>query len=334
MPSKKINLIIAASILLSGILIGGFLVLQSKKSSADVSQQLINFFTGGDSGQNQNAKNKDSDQDGLTDWQETEIYHTDPFNPDTDGDSYLDGEEVVSGYDPSKPAPNDKLTDNALNPRPNPGSLKINLTEELAKAMTANIKNMDLSKMAGNSSNSQSGGSEISTSDPQTDNILNNALAEALVKSPQLRLIPVVQDSDIVISDGTSLEAIKNYSAKVSGVFDKYALSPQDISGPDIEIAFEAIQSGDFSLLDKYTDSYRKDYQEIKQIPVPSTWKEIHKQNLTLILGSANIFEALKTANDDPLKGYLVLQQYNQIINGAQKMIEDAGKLIENPQSQ
>ncbi len=67
---------------------------------------------------------------------------------------------------------------------------------------------------------------------------------------------------------------------------------------------------------------------------MPSTWKEIHKQNLTLILGSANIFEALKTANDDPLKGYLVLQQYNQIINGAQKMIEDAGKLIENPQSQ
>lgn len=203
--------------------------------------------------------------------------------------------------------------------------------------MTANIKNMDLGKIAGDSSDSQSDGSETSSIDPQTDNVLNNALAEALAKSPQLRLIPAIQDSDIVISDDTNVEAIKNYSSKVSNVFDKYPIfssqtsssqTSPDVSGPDIKIAFEAIQSGDFSLLDKYIDTYRKEYQEIKQIPVPSTWKEIHKQNLTLLLGSANIFEALKTANEDPLKGYLVLQQYNQIISGAQKMIEDAKKLI------
>ena len=330
MSHKKINFVIAASILLSGILIGGFLVLQSKKSSADVSQQLINFFTGGSS--SRDSKNKDSDHDGLTDWQETEIYRTDPFNPDTDGDGYLDGEEVTSGYDPSKPAPNDKLADTALNPRPNPGSLKTNLTEELAKAMTGNIKNMGLNRIADDSFNSQDDGSGTDNSDPQTDNVLNNALAEALVKSPQLRLIPTLQDTDIIISGDTSLEAIRNYSGKVSGVFDKYPIFPpqtsQDISGPDIKIAFEAIQSGDFSLLDKYIDTYHKEYQEIKQIPVPSTWKEIHKQNLTLLLGSANIFEALETANEDPLKSYLVLLQYNQIIAGAQKMMEDAGKLM------
>lgn len=325
---KKINIIVAASILLSGILIGGFLVLQSKKSSADVSQQLINFFTGDSS--SQNPKNKDSDSDGLTDWQETEIYLTDPLNPDTDSDNFLDGEEVVSGYNPLKPAPNDKLTDNALSPRPDPGSLKINLTEELAKAMTANIKGLDISKIASDSSASQSDGTETDIPNPQADGVLNNALAEALVKSPQLRLIPNIQDADIIISDDASLDAIKNYSTRVSGIFDKYALSPQDVSGPDIEIAFEAIQTGDFSLLDEYINAYRKDYQEIKQIPVPSTWKEIHKQNLTLLLGSANIFEAMKSANDDPLKGYLVLQQYDQIIAGAQKMAEDAGRLIEN----
>ncbi|MBI4836877.1 MAG: hypothetical protein HY813_00510 [Candidatus Portnoybacteria bacterium] len=329
MFSKKINLVVAASILFAGVVIGGVLILQTQKSSAGVSQQLINFFTGDNPDQNQNAKNKDSDRDGLTDWQETEIYRTDPFNPDTDGDGYLDGEEVVSGYDTLKAAPDDKLTDNALNPRPNPGSLKINLTEELAKAMTANIKNMDLGKIADSSFDFQDDESETNNSaDPQIDNILDSAFAEALVKSPQLRLIPVIQDSDIIISDDTSPEAIKNFSTKVSAVFDKFSLSPKDVSGPDIQIAFEAIQSGDFSLLNKYIDSYRQDYQEIKQIPAPSTWKEIHKQNLTLILGSANIFEALKSANEDPLKGYIVLQQYNQIIAGAQKMTGDAMKLI------
>ena len=41
----------------------------------------------------------DSDNDGLTDEQE-KIYYTDPQNPDTDGDSFTDGTEVLSGYSP------------------------------------------------------------------------------------------------------------------------------------------------------------------------------------------------------------------------------------------
>ncbi|MDD4901758.1 MAG: hypothetical protein PHE24_01345 [Patescibacteria group bacterium] len=46
---------------------------------------------------------QDSDQDGLTDWQETNIYHTDPNIADTDGDGYQDGAEVESGYNPNGP---------------------------------------------------------------------------------------------------------------------------------------------------------------------------------------------------------------------------------------
>jgi len=42
----------------------------------------------------------DSDRDGLSDSDETGIYHTDPANPDTDGDGYNDGDEVRNGYSP------------------------------------------------------------------------------------------------------------------------------------------------------------------------------------------------------------------------------------------
>lgn len=42
----------------------------------------------------------DSDKDGLSDKEETLIWKTNPNNPDTDADSYLDGAEVKSGYDP------------------------------------------------------------------------------------------------------------------------------------------------------------------------------------------------------------------------------------------
>jgi hypothetical protein len=42
----------------------------------------------------------DTDDDGLSDDDEVNIYGTDPNNPDTDGDGYLDGVEVENGYDP------------------------------------------------------------------------------------------------------------------------------------------------------------------------------------------------------------------------------------------
>jgi fibro-slime domain-containing protein len=42
----------------------------------------------------------DSDGDGLTDQQEMEVYHTDPNNPDTDGDEMSDYAEVKGGTDP------------------------------------------------------------------------------------------------------------------------------------------------------------------------------------------------------------------------------------------
>lgn len=42
----------------------------------------------------------DSDLDGLTDQAETQIFHTDPQNPDTDGDGYYDGAEILAKSDP------------------------------------------------------------------------------------------------------------------------------------------------------------------------------------------------------------------------------------------
>lgn len=44
----------------------------------------------------------DPDLDGIDSTQEIVLYGTDPRNPDTDGDSYLDGQEINAGYDPLK----------------------------------------------------------------------------------------------------------------------------------------------------------------------------------------------------------------------------------------
>lgn len=67
-------------------------------------------------------KTKDTDQDGLTDYQEIYQFHTSIFLADTDSDGYTDSEEANSGNDPLCPTgekcnllqlitPNTKLAD-------------------------------------------------------------------------------------------------------------------------------------------------------------------------------------------------------------------------------
>lgn len=57
-------------------------------------------------------KTEDTDGDNLTDYEEINIWFSDPTDPDTDGDSYRDGLEIVSGYSPSGPQ---KLTEKQEN---------------------------------------------------------------------------------------------------------------------------------------------------------------------------------------------------------------------------
>lgn len=47
-----------------------------------------------------NPEVADTDGDGLSDYEEVKIYHTDPLKADTDGDGYKDGDEVKNGYNP------------------------------------------------------------------------------------------------------------------------------------------------------------------------------------------------------------------------------------------
>lgn len=49
-------------------------------------------------------KNKDTDGDGLSDYDEIYVYHTSPYLVDTDGDGFSDYEEVKNGTDPNCPA--------------------------------------------------------------------------------------------------------------------------------------------------------------------------------------------------------------------------------------
>lgn len=48
-------------------------------------------------------RNKDTDGDGLNDWDELNLYKTSPYLADTDSDSFDDKQEIESGKDPTCP---------------------------------------------------------------------------------------------------------------------------------------------------------------------------------------------------------------------------------------
>jgi|AntRauTorckE6833_2_1112554.scaffolds.fasta_scaffold00189_16 lipoprotein-anchoring transpeptidase ErfK/SrfK len=48
-------------------------------------------------------KNIDSDNDGISDYDEINVYYTNPYSKDTDGDGYTDWEELNAGYSPHNP---------------------------------------------------------------------------------------------------------------------------------------------------------------------------------------------------------------------------------------
>lgn len=53
----------------------------------------------------------DADHDGVPDFDEINIYYTNPYNNDTDGDGYDDRHELINGYSPHNPE-SIKLEDN------------------------------------------------------------------------------------------------------------------------------------------------------------------------------------------------------------------------------
>jgi len=108
-PLDKNQKIAAASLAVFAVLIVALWVAQLRNNiygpfNAPAGQSQVASQT---QTQNQNSdealKNKDTDGDGLSDYDELNVYHTSPYLADTDSDGIPDGVEVKNGTDPNCP---------------------------------------------------------------------------------------------------------------------------------------------------------------------------------------------------------------------------------------
>lgn len=320
-PSRKISLLAAILILLTGIFFGGYLVLKSGRVSAGQLSDILKGSALDASICQPNASDAslDSDKDGLKDWQEIQTYFSDPCKTDTDGDGYLDGEEISSGYDPTKKAPGDELPGTLpKTPRPLPDNLTIALKQKLSEQLIQNrISALDAD------------GNLLSEKELEEFPGVQQAVWEITQHSTQIFAPEPIDESLIKTTTDNSKEAIQAYAEKVALAIPSMS-SISLVTENEVSLFLTAMQKNDFSELNNILAFYRTAYGNLKKIevPIPTDILSLHIEQLNIISSLIKVYQAIAEINTDPLKANLALQQYTVLSLEFNAWMEKVGKLI------
>src|SRR3989344_2059603 len=302
--SRKLSLLVAVLILLTGVFLGGYLVLKSGKVSAG---QLDDILKGAPivtetCEPNASDPDKDSDNDGLKDWQEIQVYKPDPCKPDTDGDGYLDGEEVASGYDPVKKAPGDELPGTLpKTPRPLPA----NLTKALSSALAQQI-------VSGKIDSFNQQGQILSADELAKYPALQQTVQQLMSAGNQLFAPEPIDAGQIKTTNDNSKNSVQKYSLEVMKAI--YTNGPPRQQADDLLNAIKNNDSAESN--DAEVANYRSIYQRLLQITVPTELIDLHIEQLNIFSKITKIYQGIKTTdeNEDPLKTILAIQAFQETL--------------------
>lgn len=277
--SKKLKIILGALVVLAGFLLTriGLTI----KNSAETASRVRGESTIAQDFEENNVLTQDSDNDGLSDWNEV-IYATDPFNKDTDGDGYLDGEEIVSGYDSLDPDSNSETGTTAT---PGLSQNSINLTDRLINLTMASTIN------------------NYGQFDPgQVNDQIYADIFQSINNEGSLSIfVPPTLDSDIRITEDNGPQSVNKYINSAAKVIEEVLFS----STGGITQNLNNIASSESD----YPNYYENAYRSLKILEVPSSWKEIHKTSLTSLLQLAKSFGVVKKLESDPVLAIFAVNQ-------------------------
>lgn len=249
---------------------------------------------------------QDSDQDSLSNDEEA-LYKTDPLNKDTDGDGYMDGVEVESGYDPTKPAPGDKL----LSGEDTRGTEEATTgdTVTLTDQMTTEVVNVLKAQTEAADEGVEFSAENIEQS---IQNIMDQSDQEIVLPEVDLDEIKVKELSDKL--KGTARAEQEREDAIEYLTVMAYVLannSPKKFStendfmsiltsfGQD---SITAITLGNENYLEDLSKSGERILNEVNNIPVPVSMLEVHAQALKMAKYAIQLKDEVKSGRiDDPL---------------------------------
>lgn len=292
LPSKKFVLLILAGLLITGT---GFLIFAPTKKSENIKQEtslnqpvIVEEIA------------KDSDADGLQDWEEA-LWKTDPNNPDTDGDGVFDGQEIKENRNPllAGDGKTDKIEN--LNPEKSPAEQAIQLPTTLTEALGQEFFSEYLRlKQASNGELSEIEKAELVNSLISGLNNFEKKTNDYL-------------ESDIKIAPTDDEKTIKEYGNNLALIIKKY-FDPL----PEIEMAIfakalsaaEENKKTELNKLGPITNAYRNAAKEMVSLPTPASFAESHLKLANYFNNIANEINELQKFFKDPMQAMLAFKQY------------------------
>src|SRR3989344_3117230 len=234
------------------------------------------------------AVDQDDDKDGLANREES-YWNTDFQNPDTDGDGFLDGEEVASGHDPLKPGPDD-----ILGPP--------NLTDKVQTLVVGGLYSKDLKP-----DNQQF---EASIND------LSAVIVDDFYKSLPL------QNHQIILTDN-SKENQETYLKNAGQVMKQALIGPHTTN---IGLGQSADQYIVFLVESK--NNFKNAYERLSQLPVPKDWQEIHHALLEIINKSILDYGYIGSYQTDPYRAYIALNDIQNMDSDVKNLLKQVNSNI------
>lgn len=241
---------------------------------------------------------KDSDSDGLKDWEEA-LWKTDPNNPDTDKDDTADGQEVKDNRNPllaSKNGKNDKLENQKLKETGSllPAELP-SLTDLLSQQFFGDY--LFLREKDGGQISQKSQEELIASFIGATDNF------EQINKGLYLK-------SDIKIDLQETPESIKEYGNNLALTIKKYFDSIPETELTVLKNSLESKNKAELKKLEQIAMAYRNAAKEMLSLKTPLSFSDSHLNLINHFNNIAKEIDAMQKTFDDPIQALLAIKQY------------------------
>jgi hypothetical protein len=264
LKSKKFLLIVFAIVFLVSL----FLI---KNNFLSDDQSRVDDALSYDEGLLVNFINKDADQDGMLDWEES-LWGTDPNNKDTDGDGVLDDAEIA-----------EIKKERGINTVGDEDPNNLTQTEKFSRELFATVATL-----------SQAGEIDQATADK-----LSSSLAEQIKNSAPER---VYTSSNLSLTNDNSSTAVSEYNQELGDLYEKF-----EIEKGAVQILQEAmsedgtIDAQGLEELDPLIEKVEGIVLGMLQVKVPSQLASTHLKLTNATQRCLEDFKNMKFYETDPI---------------------------------
>lgn len=282
--SRTLHLILASSVSLSFIvcayLFSGPFSFRPMTVDAATAESLLASYAA-----------KDSDSDGLPDWQES-LYGTDPANPESVAIGVLDGAAVEQGLVKPRFA-GAQAPEEATKGERVPGSPEDNtITAQFAREFFANYVSTH--------------GLGTTLTDDQLTSFAQDAVQKLIDKTDIQNTYKLSQ----VVVAGTGDAAIRSYLARAGSTLDSFSYAKEK---EELLLMEDAIMRNDTSALEKVRGVggvYTNMSKALVKVPVPAELQAAHLRFANALAALGTVTVDMSTSDTDPVRSLMGLMRY------------------------